>query len=434
MASSPVDPEWETELERWLQPFLGCLKHKAQRRWAPVYVRGLLGPSPRKCATTLARALVPGDEEQLHHFVATSQWDWDDLSAELSRQADALVGGGGASLIVDDTAVVKKGCESVGVAHQYCGELGKQANCQALVSATLCQEDAPAPVCVGLRLYLPESWAKDQARRRKCRVPLSVRFEPKWQIALDEIDRLRASGVGWDEVQADAGYGMVAEFRAGLQGRRETWTVGVASTQGVYPVDVKVSQPALKAAPTGRPRTQPLITPRSQSAEAMIRSLGAKAWRWIAWRDGTKGKLRGRLAAARVRVADGAKLSKGRRVPGIEAWLIAEERSGGERRYYLSNRPETTTMRRLARSVKARWSCEQPHQQMKQELGLDHFEGRSWHGLHHHAVLTMISFLFLQTWRLRLSAQDKKNGIRPDGPDHRRRPVCPKCGGALSER
>jgi SRSO17 transposase len=433
MAFTPVDPEWETELERWLQPFLACLKHKAQRRWAPVYVRGLLGPSPRKCATTLARALVPGEEEQLHHFVATSDWDWSRLSTQLARQADSLVGGVGASLIVDDTAVVKKGHESVGVAHQYCGELGKQANCQALVSMTLCQEDAPAPVCAGLRLYLPESWIKDKARRRKCRVPSSAYFETKWQIALDEIDRLRTCGMRWDEVNADAGYGVSAEFRAGLQARHETWTVGVASTQPVYPADVKVIEPPSKSGRKGRPSHRPIITPRSQSAEVMIRSLGAKAWRSITWRDGTKGKLRGRFAAVWVRVADG-QLSGDQRLPGIEAWLIAEERSGGERRYYLSNRPKTTAIERLARSVKARWSCEQPHQQMKQELGLDHFEGRSWHGLHHHVVLTMMAFLFLQTWRLRLSAQCKKNSIRLDELDRHRHPVCPKCGGALSER
>ena len=409
MKTSPVDPEWHEVFERWLEPFVARLHRKEQRQWAPVYVRGLLGPSRRKCATTMARSVAPGDSWQLHHFVATSPWDGDPLAEVLVTKANGLVGGPEAYLIVDDTALVKKGRESVGVARQYCGELGKMANCQVLVSLTLARREVP--VCIGLRLFLPQAWADDTARRRKCGVPEGLKHEPKWKIALGEVDRVVKAGATFGEVLADAAYGSCAEFRDGLSQRGFVWTLGVTSTQQVYSTRVKVCKP--QSGPRGRPVQNARPSERSVSAADFIAGLGTKAFRKVTWRTGTKGALAGRFAAVRVRVADGPKVSYGQRLPGEEVWLLCEERSNGERRYYLSNRPANTARRTLVRSVKARWACEQPHQQMKQELGLDHFEGRSWKGLHHHALLTLIAYAFLQHLRLRGKKNSQPTARRP---------------------
>ena len=182
MTPSPADPDWEAEFQRWLEPFLGCLGRKGRPQWFSLYLRGQMSAECRRCATTMARELAPEDAEQLHHFVSTSQWDGAPLEAELVRAVNALVGGPDSFLIIDDTALVKKGTESVGVARQYCGELGKKANCQSLVSLTLARAEVPVPVA--LRLFLPESWDGDARRRRKCAVPEEVHHRPKWKTAL----------------------------------------------------------------------------------------------------------------------------------------------------------------------------------------------------------------------------------------------------------
>src|ERR687894_289189 len=209
---------WEDELGRWLEPFLARLRRQAQRRWAPVYLKGLLLPGERKSVEPMAARVAPGDTQQLHHFVSTSPWTTAPLEDELAKAADRLVGGPGAVLVVDDTALVKQGRRSVGVKRQYCGQLGKRANCQALVSLTLAR--AEVPVGVGLRLFLPEDWCADAERRAVVGVPEAIAYRPKWAVALDEIDRVRASGGRFGCVLADAEYGRAAEFRAGLAERR----------------------------------------------------------------------------------------------------------------------------------------------------------------------------------------------------------------------
>lgn len=387
---------WEREFDRWLEPFLDAFAHKVRRKWAPLYVRGLLAPGDRKSIEPLVGRVAPGEVDQIHHFVAVSQWDIAPIEEVLLAKADALVGGEDAHLIVDDTALPKKGDQSVGVAHQYCGALGKQANCQCMVSLTLARDDVPVPV--GLRLYLPESWARDASRRKKTRVPKEVVYRPKWQIALDEIDRI-AGHVHFGDVLADAGYGCAAEFRSGLSERGYRWAVGVQSSQLVYPTTVRVRPPKRKSHKGPAPR-HGRPTEKRRSAEELIRSLGDDAFKSVSWRVGTKGALRGRFVALRVRPADGTNIGQRVRLPGEEVWLVAERRTN-ETKYYLCNYPPSASLKTLAGAIKARWSCEQGHQQMKEELGLDHFEGRSWHGLHHHAVLTMISFAFLQHLRCR---------------------------------
>jgi SRSO17 transposase len=401
-------PGWEGDLERWLAPFLARLSRQAQRHWAPVYLTGLLLPGERKSVEPMASRVAPGDVQQLHHFVSTSPWATAPLEAELVRQAERLVGGADAVLVIDDTALVKQGRHSVGVQRQYCGQLGKKANCQALVSLTLARGEVP--VCVGLRLFLPERWLADPERCRRAGVPDGMAHRPKWRIALDEIDRVVAAGATFGCVLADAEYGKAAEFRQGLSERGRLWAVGVLPTQKVYPADVTLMPPRRLA--TGRPKKHPTPSAERVAAADLFEALPRSAFRRLTWRRGTKGPLRAAFAAVRVRVADGPAMAGGQHLPGAEAWLVCELRASGERKYHLTNHPAATPLTALAAVIKRRWVCEQMHQQMKEELGLDHFEGRSWRGLHHHAVMCMLAFAFLQHLRL---------GSRRGGEKKRRR-------------
>jgi SRSO17 transposase len=389
----------EAALDAWLAPFLDVLGRKTRRRWAPLYLHGLLGPDGRKSLQPLAARLGLGGHDQLQHFIASPAWDDAPLRRVLVAKAEALVGGPGAVLVVDDTALPKQGRHSVGVARQYCGALGKQANCQVLVSLTLARGEAPVPV--GLRLFLPAEWVDDPDRCAKAGVPAEHRRAlAKAEIALEEIDRIIAAGACFDRVLADAGYGSSAAFRRGLSGRGLIWAVGVLRTQNVYPPTVELRWPP---AATGRPRKHPVASEAPLAAEA---ALAHAEWRRVSWRRGTKGPLGAEFAALRVRPAEGAQLRNGWHLPGEEVWLVGERRGTGERKYYLANLPAETPPEVLAATIKARWVCEQAHQQLKQELGLGHFEGRSWTGLHRHALMTMIAFTFLQ--HLRLGEREKK--------------------------
>jgi SRSO17 transposase len=350
-------------------------------------------PGERKSIEPLAARVAPGEHDQLHHFVAVSEWDCGPLEQVLLDKADEMVGGEDAHLIIDDTALPKKGAHSVGVAHQYCGQLGKQANCQVLVSATLAREEVPVPVA--LRLYMPESWCSDPTRRKKAKVPEEIIYRPKWKIALGEIERIVARGVRFGDILADAGYGSCAEFRHGLTEMKLTWAVGILSTQRVYPRSVQLRKAPFNS--RNQPLTHPVPTLKPRSAKNAIATLAGDTFRTIAWREGTKGPLEAEFAAVRVRVADGQRVSRGVRLPGEEAWLVCERRQTGEVKYYLTNHPADTPLETIAGAIKARWACEQAHQQLKEELGLDHFEGRSWLGLHHHTLLTMIAFAYLQS-------------------------------------
>jgi len=408
---------WSDDLSEWLKPFLSRLGHKARRRMCPLYVAGLIGPGERKSVGPMAERLAPGDYDQRHHFVSSGVWDAAPLEQELACQANGLVGGPQAVLVIDDTALPKKGSHSVGVAPQYASALGKNANCQTLVSLTLARGEVP--LAVGLRLFLPESWTSDADRMSRAGVPEARRApRTKPEIALTEIDRVRAAGLIFGTVLADAGYGMSAPFRQGLSARGLTWAVGIPGRQKVYPADVVLTWPD---AGRGRPRKNPLPDPLSRPAEAM---LAEAAWTELSWRTGTKGALKASFAAVRVRVADGPPqriLDKGQQhLPGEEAWLVGEHRVSGERKYYLSNLPADADLQRLAATIKARWACEQAHQPMKEELGLDHFEGRSWTGLHRHALMTMIAFAFLQYRRLQAGGgkKDRARAASAEPPRH----------------
>jgi SRSO17 transposase len=244
---------------------------------------------------------------------------------------------------------------------------------------------------------------------KRAGVPVEYRTpRSKPEIALAEIDRAMAVGVRFGCVLADAGYGLSAPFRQGLTTRGLAWAVGIPRHLKVYPVGVQLIWPITKV--RGKPRKRHVPDILSIAAEDMLAS--AK-WKIVSWRSGTKGRLKARFAAVRVRTADGPPQriwDKGQQhLPGDEAWLIGEQRASGEKKYYLASLPAATDLRTLAATIKARWICEQAHQQLKEELGLDHFEGRSWQGLHRHALMTMIAYAFLQHRRLTQVGRKKKN-------------------------
>jgi len=397
---------WERELQSWLEPFLTHLRHPARRRMCPLYVAGLIGPGERKSLQPMAARVAPADYDQLHHFVAVGPWDEAPLEAELLAQANRLVGGSKAILVIDDTALPKKGTHSVGVGPQYAGALGKNTNCQTLVSLTLARDEVPIPIV--LRLFLPDTWIKAPERLQRAGVPeafWAARSKP--EMALEELQRVMQAGVSFGAVVSDAGYGISAPFRQGLSALGLLWAVGIPRIQKVYPPEVKLVPPPVTR---GGPRKTLIPDQEAIAAEAMLTKA---SWRQVTWRRGTKGPLRAKFAAVRVRVADGPEVRlqgrTGQHLPGDEVWLVGEHRSSGERKYYLSNLPPDTPLKRLAALIKARWVCEQAHQQLKEELGLDHFEGRSWRGLHRHALLTLIAYLFLQHLRLRAAKGGKKS-------------------------
>ena len=376
-------------------------------------MRGLLGPGERKSIEPLTARVAPNEYEQVHHFVCTSCWDPAPLEQVLAEKAQRMVGGPEAVLIIDDTALLKQGKRSVGVARQYAGAAGKTTNCQTLVSLTLARDEIP--VGVALRLFLPAEWTDDPERCRAVGVPEErLGYRTKLKIALEELDRVREAGVTFGCVLADAGYGISASFRQALSARGLTWAVGIPRIQKVYPADVTTTMPTPGAGVRqGRPRRHPV--PSTASSPAEVELAGAR-WRRLTWRTGTTGPLTARFAAVRIVVADGTQTSGGQHLPGEAAWLVGEWRDSGEKKYYLTNHPRRTALRTLAAAIKARWVCEQAHQQLKEELGLDHFEGRSWLGLHHHALMTMISFAFLQHLRLREITRARGRGENGAGP------------------
>lgn len=342
--------------------------------------------------------------DQLHHFIATGVWDSAPLEAALLKEANRLVGDERGFLVIDDTALPKKGQHSVGVAPQYASALGKTSNCQSLVSVTLASREVP--VMVGLRLFLPETWTNNPERMTRAHIPRDRQVAlTKPEIAIEEIDRVIASGARFGCVLADAGYGS-SGVRQALSERGLLWAVGLSRRQTLYPADVALIFPVAK---TGKRRKYHIPDRLPVSAEAM---LAEEKWQKVTWRRGTKGRLTCLFAARRVRLADGHRhrMSDNRvqAMPEEEVWLVGERCSTGEQKYYVSNLPADATLKMLATAIKARWVCEQAHQQLKEELGLDHFEGRSWTGLHRHALMTMMAFAFLQSCRLKAAGRKKK--------------------------
>lgn len=363
------------------------------------YTKGLLLPIQRKSVEPMAARLAPGNVRQmhqsLHHIVAEAGWSDAALLSEVRRQIlpgmtrrHSLAG-----WIVDDTGFPKKGTHSVGVTRQYCGQLGKQENCRVAVSVSLATEQASLPVTYGL--YLPEIWAQDRARRSKTGVPEEVRFQTKTEIALDQIRWLVQEEVPRAPVLADAAYGNDHGFRTELEKLQLQYVVGVQSSTTVWPPSIVPLPPKTRSA-TGRP---PKLLRRDEkhqplSLRQLALCLSVTDLRRVSWGEGTRGTLHSRFAALRVRVAH---RDYWRSQPHPEQWLLLEwpKTEKEPTKYWLSNLPASISIRKLVATAKLRWRIEHDYEELKQELGLGHFEGRNWRGFHHHATLCIAAYGFL---------------------------------------
>jgi SRSO17 transposase len=297
---------------------------------------------------------------------------------------------------VDDTGIAKKGAFSVGVHRQYSGTLGKIGNCQVIVSLHGMSDSFGA--CLGLSLYLPETWCEDALRREQAGVPAEVAFRRKWQIALDLLDSARSNGGPTLPVVADAGYGDAREFRDGLRERGLRYVVGVSSQTSVWRADTPLLVPPRRAATGPAPTRAVSMDGELPVLVEVLANELANAGRFtrVAWRAGTKGPLAGEFAAVRVRSAE--KRTKGV-PPGEEEWLLIERESTGEFKYYFSSLSGRSTLTSLVRLAKMRWHIERDYQDMKQELGFDRYEGRSWGGLHRHLAMVALMHAFIALQR-----------------------------------
>ena len=390
--------EVRSRLEAFVEPLLPLLGRAERRRWGAFYVAGLLLEGGRKTAAGMAER-YGGDEQALQQFVNQSPWDWmpvrRELAARMAREASRR-----AAWVLDDTGFPKKGEHSVGVARQYSGTLGKVGNCQIGVSLNYATDEGCFPM--DFQLYLPKAWAEAKERRREAHLPEAVTFKAKWELGLEMVDRARAWGLPVEVVVADAGYGVVTEFRAALRERELRYVMGVFKEVGVWRQPVEQIHPAYQG--RGRPRTWPRDLPRPEAASRVAQNLPETAWCEVVWRQGTKGPLRSRFAAIRVQPSHGH--VRGKLTEPMQ-WLIIEWPPEADQptKFWLSNLPEETSLRDLVYWAKIRWWVEQNYQQLKDDIGLDHFEGRSWVGWHHHVTLSMIAFDFLVLEGFRL----KKN-------------------------
>jgi SRSO17 transposase len=408
-----LDPAVLERLRQYAAHFAPDFPQSKPARWAGVYLQGLLLDGERKSIEPLSRRvtlppnLTSTDPEQaLQQFVNQSPWDHQKvLTRYRTLMAEHFASPEGV-FVFDDTGLPKRGSHSVGVSHQYCGALGKRANCQVAVTLHYSAPRGHFPLAV--RLHLPESWTSDAQRMKEAGVPAQFRkHTSKPQIALELLDQARAEGIAGQVVVADLGYGNGHELRDGLAERGLHYVVGVQADTIVF-----AQRPSWVHPPrTGRRGPNPsrwVLTaesPRPVTVEAVAK--GSKLRR-VSWRDGTKGKLSARFGWVRVWPARDWK--KGSCVGAEPMWLLVEARDDGQVQYALSNLPANTSRVRAVRLWKQRWRVEQGHQQMKEELGLDHFEGRSWRGFHHHAVMVLLAYGFLLLEQSRPQPEPTRSG------------------------
>jgi SRSO17 transposase len=385
---------WLKRLLTWLEVFEPCFERAAQRGAFRRYIQGLLSDSRRKSMEAMwARLSDPGSYQALQHFISHATWDaervWKHLRATVPDRTGVL--------ILDGTSFPKQGKASVGVARQYCGALGKVANCQTAVTVALWT--GVRAWLLGARLYLPEEWLTP-AQRTRARIPAHVRFQPKGQLALTLLRQVRAAGITPTAVLGDAEFGDNASLRRTLHRAKLPYALGVSSTLSVF-----LGTPTLVSPPPqpgrGRPRTRPHLAADTVrvAARAWAEAQPPRAWRLVSWRTGTNRAWRARFCAARVTPAHDWR----DRQLAPEVWLLCErELGGGDRhKYYLVHLPATASLKQLVRLTHQRWAIEQQYQELKDELGLDHFEGRTLPGWERHVVLTALAYAFLQHERRR---------------------------------
>jgi SRSO17 transposase len=386
--------------DRYIDAISGELGHVDRIAPFRSYSMGLLLPGERKSVEPMAALIDPTNvrksHQSLHHFVSTSAWDDQavlkrvgELSIPVLQKREPV-----RAWIVDDTGVPKKGKHSAGVSHQYCGQLGKQANCQVAVSLSIANTFASLPVAY--RLYLPQVWIDDADRRKACGIPEDLSFATKQQISLNQIRNAMASGIPSGVVLADAAYGDDTGFRDDLTALGMSYAVSIKGTTTVWRPG---EEPLLPHQRTGR--RGPAATRLAYSAEQrpisafnLARELTPSAFEEVTWREGTKTPLRSRFASVRVRPAHRDTL---RSVPRNHEWLLIEwpEDEDEPTKFWLSTLHESISQLELVETVKLRWRIERDYQELKQELGLNQYEGRGWRGFHHHATLCIAAYGFL---------------------------------------
>ena len=393
-------------VDEFVRPVLMAIGGQRVRRLAQQYVYGLLGPGERKTAAPIAQRLAgakeaPAFERRLRGMLCDEKWSHQGLmSAGASRLVEQT--GGWQARTLDDTALLKQGRHSVGVANQYAGCIDGLANCQVLVTMGVASEQVSAPCAA--RLFLPKSWEDDTQRRNECHVPEHVRHQPKWQIALSMVRRMDLDDLPRLPLLADSGYGVVTEFRVSLQQMGHPYVVGM-------PLDTKVWRPGVVLAvpaPPGKGKPPTRLRPQGGEVPIDIKTLAkelpAAAWHRVCWRHGSRGPQWGRFAALVVRPSHGFKGTSVAPQDLLEPeWLLVHwpDQEPEPTKAWMSNFPQDTPLVTLTAYARLRWRIERDYQEGKGLVGLDHYEGRTWHGLHHHVALVFLAqqYLALQRWQ-----------------------------------
>lgn len=420
-AQTPAPAPQEQRLTAYLDWLAPAVGHRDRREPLRNYCKGLLLDGERKSVEPMAARLAPEQvqrmHESLHHFVAQSPWSDANLLRRVREHVlEAMRKQGPVEVwIVDETGWAKQGTHSVGVAHQYCGRLKRKANCQVSVSLSVATAKASLPIA--WRLYLPEEWVEEKGRRKAAGIPPEVRFQSKAQIALAAIREAVEEEVPRGVVLADELYGSNREFREALADLGLHYSLGVRRVTTVWTQECQPLAPKAWSGKGQLPnRLRRDATHRPLKVEQLALSLPAQAWHKVSWREGSKGTLQSRFAAVRVRPAYGD--DRGLR-PQAEQWLLIEwpEAEAEPIGYWLSNLPASTPLRQLVAVTKQRWLIERDYQELKQEVGLSHYEGRNWRGFHHHASMCIAAYGFLVAERSRFSPSARAGhlGIRAPG-------------------
>jgi SRSO17 transposase len=405
----------ESRFAAYVEAITSALGHADRAAPFRSYCAGLLLPGDRKSVEPMAARVQPGRvqaaHQSLHHFVAKADWSDDTVLAAVRARVQPVIEQRGPirALIIDDTGLPKKGKLSVGVARQYCGQLGKQDNCQVAVSLSAANDHASLPIAY--RLYLPHEWADDPDRRAQAGVPDDVVFQTKPQIALDQLRAALVAGIEAEVALLDAGYGNDTDLRDGITEIGLAYVVGIQSSTSLWPPGVQPLPPKQwsgRGRPTSAIRRDTAHQPIS--AKQLAVGLPKKAWRRVTWREGSNAKLASRFAAVRVRPAH---RDYHRAAPRPEEWCLIEWPADEPEptKYWLSTLPATISRRALVNTAKLRWRIERDYQDLKQELGLGHYEGRGWRGFHHHATLCIAAYGFLISEREAIPPSGRRKAL-----------------------
>ena len=399
-------------------------RRRDQARWTEAFLLGLVSDGDRKSVEALVNRIdlppqcrCEDPVQAVQHWLNQGSWDSERLMVRYRELMMRIFGSSDGHFIFDDTSFEKSGDHSVGVQSQYCGCVGKTANCQVAVSLHYSSPTCHFPLA--MRLYLPETWVESPAKLEKARVPAEHRMaKTKHEIGIELLDVMLREGHPGSVALADAGYGCSSEFRAALAARKLTYAVGVKGESNVFTVAPRWMFPGDEGMPPNC--RNPRLRPESAKPCSIKQAAAKLKLRSCTWRKNAKGDMTARFARIRVWPAENWREGECAATPPV--WLLVEER-GNELRYTMSNAPDDASLLELVRLMKSRWPVEQGYQQLKEELGLDHFEGRSWIGFHHHACMTMLAFGFLQIERGRLRKAMKRAPI----PDRsKKKPSCPR--------